>query len=93
MAWRFDAHQTFLDPADHYLYDQILGFGPSGAPILPNSTNTTDPDVIRREKLGWEEISVQAAKIVSFIGRLHDQWVRALLPSYSIQILLDMSDI
>lgn len=47
---------------------QILGFGPSGAAILPNTANSTDPDVIRREKLGWEEISVQAAKIVSFIG-------------------------
>ena len=25
---------------------------------------------MRREKLGWEEISIQAAKIVSFIGTL-----------------------
>lgn len=31
--------------------------------------NSSDPDVIRQEKLGWEEISVQAAKIVSFIGK------------------------
>ncbi len=50
---------------------QILGFSPSGAPILPNTSNSTDQDVIRREKLGWDEISVQAAKIVSFIGRLN----------------------
>jgi translation initiation factor IF-2 len=50
--------------------EQILGFSPSGAPILPNTSNSADQDVIRREKLGWDEISVQAAKIVSFIGRL-----------------------
>jgi hypothetical protein len=50
------------------LHPQILGFGPSGAPILPNTVNPSDPDAIRREKLGWEEISAQAAKIVSFIG-------------------------
>jgi len=49
---------------------QILGFSPAGAPILPNTANSTDPDTIRREKLGWDEISMQAAKIVSFIGPL-----------------------
>lgn len=48
---------------------KILGFGPSGAPILPNTAKSNDPDVIRREKMGWEEISLQAAKIVSFIGQ------------------------
>jgi translation initiation factor IF-2 len=37
---------------------------------LPNIANLTDPDALRREKLGWEEISVQAAKIISFIGQL-----------------------
>ncbi|KAJ7854046.1 hypothetical protein B0H14DRAFT_3449834 [Mycena olivaceomarginata] len=42
---------------------EILGFSPNGAPILPNTANSTDPDVIRHEKLGWEEISIQAAKI------------------------------
>ncbi|KAG6866344.1 hypothetical protein C0991_005265 [Blastosporella zonata] len=47
---------------------EILGFGPSGAAILPNTANTADLDAMRHEKLGWEEISVQAAKIVSFIG-------------------------
>lgn len=47
---------------------KILGFGPSGAPILPNTAFSNDPDVIRREKMGWNEISMQAAKIVSFIG-------------------------
>lgn len=38
---------------------------------MPNIANLTDPDVLRREKLGWEEISVQAAKIISFIGQLN----------------------
>ncbi|TEB38306.1 GTP-binding protein 1 [Coprinellus micaceus] len=42
---------------------EILGFAPSGQPILPNTSHTADPDTIRREKLGWEEISLQAAKI------------------------------
>lgn len=56
--------------SNYCVMEQILGFSPSGAPILPNTSNSTDQDVIRREKLGWDEISVQAAKIVSFIGRL-----------------------
>ncbi|KAF8070140.1 GTP-binding protein 1 [Lyophyllum atratum] len=59
---------------------EILGFGPSGAPILPNAINSTDPDVIRREKLGWEEISIQAAKIVSFIDLAgHERYLKTTL--------------
>ncbi|KAF4620322.1 hypothetical protein D9613_000686 [Agrocybe pediades] len=59
---------------------EILGFGPSGAPILPNISNTADPDVIRREKLGWEEISVQAAKIVSFSDLAgHERYLKTTL--------------
>lgn len=49
---------------------KILGFSPEGEPILPPTSSSTDPDVIRHEKLAWEDISVQAAKIVSFIGSL-----------------------
>ncbi|KAJ7925310.1 GTP-binding protein 1 [Mycena leptocephala] len=45
---------------------EILGFSPSGAPILPNTANSTDPDVIRREKLGWEEISIQVVSLDGF---------------------------
>jgi len=57
-----------------------LGFGPSGAPILPNTINLSDPDAIRREKLGWEEISVQAAKIVSFIDLAgHERYLKTTL--------------
>jgi len=48
---------------------EILGFAPSGQPILPSAPTTSDPETaVRREKLGWEEISQQSAKIVSFIG-------------------------
>lgn len=59
---------------------EILGFAPSGAPILPNTANSTDPDVIRREKIGWEEISLQAAKIVSFIDLAgHERYLKTTL--------------
>ncbi|KAG7446497.1 GTP-binding protein 1 [Guyanagaster necrorhizus] len=59
---------------------EILGFGPSGAPILPSTANSSDPDVIRREKLGWEEISIQAAKIVSFIDLAgHERYLKTTL--------------
>jgi len=59
---------------------EILGFGPSGAPILPHISNSFDPDAIRREKLGWEEISVQAAKIVSFIDLAgHERYLKTTL--------------
>ncbi|KAG6837722.1 hypothetical protein H0H93_003524 [Arthromyces matolae] len=59
---------------------EILGFGPSGAPILPHLTNPADPDAVKREKLGWEEISVQAAKIVSFIDLAgHERYLKTTL--------------
>ncbi|KAF9474221.1 GTP-binding protein 1 [Pholiota conissans] len=59
---------------------EILGFGPSGAPILPNTAKSNDPDVIRREKMGWEEISLQAAKIVSFIDLAgHERYLKTTL--------------
>ncbi|KAF7321313.1 GTP-binding protein 1 [Mycena kentingensis (nom. inval.)] len=58
----------------------ILGFGPSGKPILPSTANSTDLDVIRREKLGWEEISLQAAKIVSFSDLAgHERYLKTTL--------------
>jgi len=47
---------------------EILGFDVAGAPILPISSGSVDPDVLRRERLGWEEISHRSAKIVTFIG-------------------------
>ena len=50
--------------------DQILGFATSGEPILPRTAASMDTDVIRREKLSWDEITMQSAKVVSFIGKL-----------------------
>ena len=52
-----------------WINGKILGFDPEGLPILPSTANSADPDVVRREKLGWEQISAKAAKIVSFIGK------------------------
>jgi hypothetical protein len=50
---------------------QILGFAPSGAPILPNSSTSSDSEATRHDKLSWDAIAEQAAKIVSFIGASH----------------------
>uniref|UniRef100_A0A0W0FGR8 Putative GTP-binding protein 1 n=1 Tax=Moniliophthora roreri TaxID=221103 RepID=A0A0W0FGR8_MONRR len=59
---------------------EILGFDPAGNPILPDTAGSSDPEVIRREKLGWEEISVQAAKIVSFIDLAgHEKYLKTTL--------------
>ncbi|CAK5281528.1 unnamed protein product [Mycena citricolor] len=59
---------------------EILGFNPAGEAILPKTAGSNDPDVIRREKLGWEEISVQAAKIVSFIDLAgHERYLKTTL--------------
>lgn len=51
-------------------YFQILGFGPTGKPILPAIAADADAEAIRRERLGWEEIAAQSSKIISFIGEL-----------------------
>ena len=50
--------------------DKILGFDSLGTPILPNIAKSSDPDAVRREKIGWEEIALQSAKLVSFIGEI-----------------------
>jgi len=50
----------------HY---QILGFSTSGAPVLPEPIGGHDADTVQRfDKLGWEDIAVRSAKIVSFSG-------------------------
>lgn len=59
---------------------QILGFGPTGEPILPPSSASNDAEAIRHEKLSWEAISVQAAKIVSFIDLAgHEKYLKTTL--------------
>jgi GTPase len=62
-------------------HTKILGFAPSGDPILPHSSSfSQDPDVVRREKLGWEVIAAQAAKIVSFIDLAgHERYLKTTL--------------
>ncbi|EPS97707.1 hypothetical protein FOMPIDRAFT_1052102 [Fomitopsis schrenkii] len=58
----------------------ILGFGPTGAPILPSTAHSNDADVIRHDKMGWEEISAKAAKIVSFIDLAgHERYLKTTL--------------
>jgi hypothetical protein len=42
----------------------------AGAPVLPKMSSSADDEVVRREKMAWEEISVKAAKIVSFSGKV-----------------------
>ncbi|KAI0775757.1 GTP-binding protein 1 [Trametes elegans] len=59
---------------------EILGFGPSGDPILPKTANANDPETIRREKMGWEEISRQASKIISFSDLAgHERYLKTTL--------------
>ncbi|KAI5123663.1 hypothetical protein M0805_001692 [Coniferiporia weirii] len=59
---------------------EILGFAPSGEPILPETSGSTDHEVIRREKLGWDEITIQAAKVVSFIDLAgHEKYLKTTL--------------
>lgn len=64
-CWNFFVYITFTSTL------QILGFSAAGLPILPTTHFSNELDVIRREKLGWDEISKQSAKIVSFIGDSH----------------------
>jgi hypothetical protein len=47
---------------------QILGFGPTGQPILPALAAAPDSEIVKREKLGWEDIAARSSKIISFIG-------------------------
>ncbi|KAI0745724.1 P-loop containing nucleoside triphosphate hydrolase protein [Earliella scabrosa] len=59
---------------------EILGFGPTGKPILPQTAHSNDPEVIRREKMGWEEISIQASKIISFSDLAgHERYLKTTL--------------
>ncbi|KAF8577306.1 P-loop containing nucleoside triphosphate hydrolase protein [Ramaria rubella] len=59
---------------------EILGFSAAGLPILPTTHFSNELDVIRREKLGWDEISKQSAKIVSFIDLAgHERYLKTTL--------------
>ncbi|KAI0092948.1 GTP-binding protein 1 [Irpex rosettiformis] len=59
---------------------EILGFGPSGDPILPSAASSNDVEAIRHEKMSWENISIQAAKIISFIDLAgHERYLKTTL--------------
>ncbi|KAF8514255.1 GTP-binding protein 1 [Hysterangium stoloniferum] len=59
---------------------EILGFGADGLPILPTTHFSNEMETIRREKLGWDEISKQSAKIVSFIDLAgHERYLKTTL--------------
>ncbi|ETW80474.1 hypothetical protein HETIRDRAFT_33342 [Heterobasidion irregulare TC 32-1] len=59
---------------------EILGFDTSGQPILSNTAGSNDPDIIRRGKLGWDQISVQSAKIITFIDLAgHERYLKTTL--------------
>ncbi|KLO14595.1 GTP-binding protein 1 [Schizopora paradoxa] len=67
---------------------EILGFAPTGEPILPASlqlpvaspNGSKETETGRREKLGWEEIAIQSAKVVSFIDLAgHEKYLKTTL--------------
>ncbi|OJA13059.1 hypothetical protein AZE42_01886 [Rhizopogon vesiculosus] len=58
---------------------EILGFSTAGTPVLPNIPLSADPDAIRRDKMGWDEISAQSAKIVSFNLAGHERYLKTTL--------------
>ncbi|VDC07694.1 unnamed protein product [Peniophora sp. CBMAI 1063] len=59
---------------------EILGFDTESKPVLPVQSGSKDPDVLRREKLGWEEISARSAKIITFIDLAgHERYLKTTL--------------
>ncbi|KAH7108077.1 P-loop containing nucleoside triphosphate hydrolase protein [Auriculariales sp. MPI-PUGE-AT-0066] len=59
---------------------EILGFNAQSVPILPPASTSSDPDVIRREKLSWAEISIEAAKIIAFLDLAgHEKYLKTTL--------------
>lgn len=71
---------------------EILGFSPDGRPIYPayhvgtaEAVSGYDktafaPATARREKLGWDEISMQASRVVSFIDLAgHERYLKTSL--------------
>lgn len=60
---------------------EILGFSTSGAPVLPEPIGGHDADTVQRfDKLGWEDIAVRSAKIVSFSDLAgHEKYLKTTL--------------
>jgi hypothetical protein len=47
---------------------QILGFGPTGQPILSALAAGPNSEIIKREKIRWEDLAARSSKIIRFIG-------------------------
>ncbi|KAI6169427.1 P-loop containing nucleoside triphosphate hydrolase protein [Pisolithus thermaeus] len=59
---------------------EILGFTPSGAPVLPGRADGQEPDTVRHDKLGWEDIAARSAKIISFSDLAgHERYLKTTL--------------
>ncbi|KAK2463278.1 hypothetical protein APHAL10511_004933 [Amanita phalloides] len=59
---------------------EILGFDAAGLPVLPKISSAADGEVVRREKMAWEEISSKSAKIVSFSDLAgHERYLKTTL--------------
>ncbi|ORX33797.1 P-loop containing nucleoside triphosphate hydrolase protein [Kockovaella imperatae] len=64
---------------------EILGFSPTGQPVIPTSHTDSGGDhghlaAAKREKLGWEEVCKRAAKVVSFIDLAgHERYFKTTL--------------
>lgn len=53
---------------------------------MPPSSHSNEPEVIRHEKMSWETISKQAAKIISFIGMQTSNGVETI-----VDVILDLA--
>ena len=71
---------------------EILGFAPDGKPVMPSyhvgsseatsgfDKNAFAPATARREKLGWDEITLKASRVVSFIDLAgHERYLKTSL--------------
>ncbi|KAI6121461.1 P-loop containing nucleoside triphosphate hydrolase protein [Pisolithus sp. B1] len=59
---------------------EILGFTPSGAPVLPGRADGQEPDTVRHDKLGWVDIAARSAKIISFSDLAgHERYLKTTL--------------
>ncbi|KZT43641.1 P-loop containing nucleoside triphosphate hydrolase protein [Sistotremastrum suecicum HHB10207 ss-3] len=59
---------------------EILGFSPEGMPVQPGTSHSSDIEVIRREKLSWDQISARSSKVVSFIDLAgHEKYLKTTL--------------
>ncbi|KAI6032901.1 P-loop containing nucleoside triphosphate hydrolase protein [Pisolithus orientalis] len=59
---------------------EILGFTVSGIPVLPGRIEGQGPGTVRIDRLGWEDIAAQSAKIISFSDLAgHERYLKTTL--------------